>query len=83
MKENKVYHSVIRVPKENAAFIYFQLEANDGLCFYSTLDFEKGDPNRELKISCDSSLKDEVKRLLDKLSQTINIEFLSKEEVTY
>ncbi|EQC46610.1 hypothetical protein [Bacteriovorax sp. Seq25_V] len=80
---NKAYHSVIRVSKADSAFLYFKLEANEGLCFYSTLPFERGDQTRDIKICCDISTKDETLRLLDFLSKNMKIEVLSEEEISY
>ncbi len=79
----KAYHSVIRVSKADSAFLYFKLEANEGLCFYSTLPFAKGDPYRDIKICCDLSTKEEVLRLLKFMSNDMKMEVLSQEEITY
>ncbi|MCK5884856.1 MAG: hypothetical protein KAG61_14295 [Bacteriovoracaceae bacterium] len=76
-----LFHSVIRIPKEESAFTYFILEANEGLAFYSTLPFEKGSPYRDIDIKCSVDFKVELCYLLDRLSQQYPIEFLSQTEL--
>ena len=73
---NKVFHYIIRAPKSEAAFIYFQLEANDGICFYSTLKDSLGQGYRDLDIKGDQTLHQEFLNILNKLKETINIEIL-------
>ena len=75
-KSARVFHTVIRVPKQESAFLYFQLEANEGLCFYSTLQESLGQGHRDIEVTADISLEEEVKRLLEYLSKTIPMEFL-------
>ena len=67
---------VIRVPKAHSAFTYFQLEANENLCFYSTLDESLGKPYRDLMLQGSIEFYAEVKRLLDFLSREFTIEYL-------
>ncbi len=75
---NQVFHFIIRVSKSDSAFVYFQLEANEGLCFYSTLDHEEGQAYRDLDIRGAYEFQDEVSRLLEFLGQSINVEWLKK-----
>lgn len=80
MSENtQVLHLVIRVPKEESAFFYFQLEANEGLCFYSTLPASVGQAYRDIVIKADTSLKEDVLRLIKKLEEKIPMEYLTNE----
>lgn len=69
----EVYQTTIRVNKADSAFIYFQLEANEGLCFYSTLKESMGESYRDIKVTSHISLKEETIRLLDKLSEKLEI----------
>lgn len=75
---NQVFHFIIRVSKSDSAFVYFQLEANEGLCFYSTLDHEEGQVYRDLDIRGASEFQDEVTRLLEFLGQSINVQWLKQ-----
>jgi hypothetical protein len=70
---------VIRVPKEQSAFTYFQLESNEGLCFYSTLESSLGEPFRDLELKGHSSLKAELDHLLERLSLEFPMEILSSD----
>ncbi|MBL6989534.1 MAG: hypothetical protein ISR65_07135 [Bacteriovoracaceae bacterium] len=49
-KLNQLFSITIRVPKEESAFCYFMLEAHEGLCFYSTLEFQKGQGFRDIHL---------------------------------
>jgi len=78
-KPTKTFSYTIRVSKEDSAYLYFQLEANDGLCFYSTLQHETGQTYRDIHIQGSSSLISEFKHLLERLSLECNIELLTRE----
>lgn len=80
-KQNKLKHYIIRVPKSDAAFTYFQFEANDGLCFYSTLESSLKEPFRDIDIKTHESLSEELTRLLTHLGKSINIEILLDEMI--
>lgn len=72
----ELYQSTLRVTKEDSAFLYFQLEANEGLCFYSTIPHQNGDKHRDVTISCHISMKADVLRLIDHLKTKFPIEIL-------
>lgn len=80
-QQNRLFHMIIRVPKDQSAFTYFTFEANDGLCFYSTLESSLGEPFRDIDVKTHISLKDELLRLVDFLSNDYPIEILSQEEI--
>lgn len=75
-----VQQLIIRVPKENSVFTYFTFEACDNLCFYSTLDHQKGQNYRDIVVTSTIEFGDEVKRVLEQLSSSYPIEIL-KEKV--
>ena len=79
LEKDTLKHLVIRVPKSDAAFTYFQFEANDGLCFYSTLESSLKEPYRDIDIKTHQSLSEELTRLLSYLSKSINMEILINE----
>ena len=74
---NQTFKVVIRVPKEESAFTYFQLEANEGLCFYSTLESSLKEGYRDIEIQGDLSLKDEAFKLIEILKKSIPITVIS------
>lgn len=67
---------IIRLPKAHSAFTYFQLEANENLCFYSTLDESLGQPYRDLKIQGSVEFYKATKSLLESLSKQFSIDYL-------
>ncbi|MCB9062733.1 MAG: hypothetical protein H6622_14510 [Halobacteriovoraceae bacterium] len=70
---NNIFKFTIRVPKSQSAFTYFQLESNEGLCFYSTLEESLGKLYRDIEICGPIEFKDEVNRLLDFLGKQYTI----------
>ncbi len=78
---NTLKRLIIRVNKTDAAFIYFQFEANDGLCFYSTLESSLGAPFRDIEIKTHNSLANELIRLIDHLKNVLHLEILNEEWV--
>ena len=77
--KNKLKHLVIRVPKPEASFTYFQFEANDGICFYSTLESSLKEPYRDIDVKTHESLSDELLRLIAHLQNKIHLEILSEQ----
>lgn len=73
MMRERLNHYIIRVPKDQAAFTYFQLEANEGLAFYSTLDQSLRENYRDIELFSPQSLTKELDNFLEYL----------KNEVTY
>lgn len=61
----------IRVKKEDSAFVYFILESYEGICSYSTLDFQVGDSYRDLELRIPPDYLDEVESLLHDLGELI------------
>jgi hypothetical protein len=78
-KKARLKHLVIRVPKPEASFTYFQFEANDGLCFYSTLESSMKEPYRDIDIKTDESLSEELMRLINILQNKFHLEILSEQ----
>lgn len=76
---SQLFHYIIRLNKEDSAFFYFQLEANDGLCFYSTLPYEPHTQYRDIEMKGDILLKVEVDRLIKKCAEKFKIDVLVDE----
>ncbi len=64
VKNLKLYHIVLELKKEDSAFLYFQLESNDGLAFYSTLPFTPHDQTRLIDIKGDVRLLESLIKVL-------------------
>jgi hypothetical protein len=74
-------HIIIRVPKSQAAFTYFQFEAREGLCFYSTLDHVVGQNYRDIDIKTPVEFKKQLMELLVILGKQFSVEYMLNEEI--
>jgi hypothetical protein len=69
-----IHHSVkkvIRVKKEDSAYVYFILESYEGITSYSTLDFKHGDNFRDLELRIPTDFLSEVEDLLKILGEMV------------
>lgn len=64
---------VIRVRKEDSAYVYFMLESNEGIASYSTLAFKPGDAHRDLELRIPPDFVPEVDSLLARLRGEIDV----------
>jgi len=80
-ESQKLRHLIIRVPKDQAAFTYFQLEANEGLAFYSTLDQSLKEAYRDIEVFSPLSLSLEFANFLDHLKSEIPYNIRIDEEL--
>lgn len=78
---NQLFHYIIRLSKEDSAFFYFQLEANDGLCFYSTLPYEHHAQYRDIELKGDILLKSEVEHVINYCSKKFPVDILTNETI--
>jgi len=62
---------VIRVRKQDSAFVYFTLEANEGIASYSTLPHQAGDAFRDLELRIPPDFVNEVDELLKSLGEMV------------
>ncbi len=62
---------VIRVKKEDSAFVYFILESYEGITSYSTLDFKSGDLHRDLELRIPPDFEQEVEEVLNSFGDMI------------
>lgn len=72
-KPIEVFRYIIKVPKQHSSFLYFILEACDGMCFYSTLNYEVGWPFRRIEINTTEWFRPELERLCQKLADTLSL----------
>ncbi len=77
----QLFHLIIRLAKEDSAFFYFQLEANDGLCFYSTLNHPPHAQYRDIDLKGDILLKKELLHLISECSKKFKIEITLDEVI--
>jgi hypothetical protein len=64
-------HRKIRMRKEDSAFVYFILEAHEGICSYSTLPFEPTDAHRDMLLRIPPDFVQEVQAVLNELGDKI------------
>ncbi|MCF8060119.1 MAG: hypothetical protein K9K67_12540 [Bacteriovoracaceae bacterium] len=72
-------HIIVRVPKDQAAFLYFQLEANEGLAFYSTIDKSLREPFRDIEMFSPMSLSKEISHFIEYVQKEVPLIFLVDE----
>lgn len=73
---DQIHTIIIRVPKKDSSYVYFTLEANEGLCFYSTLKHQKESPFRDIEIKLTNSLTNEFLTVFKFLSDNIEVTVL-------
>lgn len=69
--DRKLRHLIIRVPKDQAAFLYFQLESNEGLAFYSTLDVSLKEAFRDIELFSPKSLTPELDHFIEAITPQV------------
>ena len=70
---DKVHTIIIQVEKKDSSYVYFTLEANEGLCFYSTLEHQKESPFRQIEINLTRSLVNEFLTVYRSLNDKLEI----------
>jgi hypothetical protein len=73
-----IFQYIVRVAKKDAVFLYFQLESNEGLCFYSTKDGDKSETFRMIDICGSLDFQAQVKELLLGLQNEIQLEIIEE-----
>lgn len=71
---------ILRVRKEDSAYLYQILEASEGLTNYSTLPAEKNSPHRDILLHLAPDLIREVHELVERLGREIPIEVMPAEK---
>jgi hypothetical protein len=78
----QIYYCRLRLAKDDAYFVYFTFEANEGLCYYSTVDESLKGQYRDLDVKCPIELKDSLKALIERLQREIRLDFLLEEIIS-
>ncbi len=74
-----IWKIIVRTSKEDSAFFYFTLEANENLCFYSTLDASLGETYRDIAIGITANLRPEFDVMFKALCECMSVQLLSEE----
>lgn len=76
-----LYYTRLRMPKDDAFFVYFTFESNEGLCFYSTVDESLKGSYRDIDVRCSIEMKEDLKALIARLQTEIRLDVLQEEEI--
>ena len=79
--DHLLYQTLIRTSNQDSVLIYYVLEAQENLCFYSTLDFKQHQSYRDVEIKCTIEMKDELQQVLNGLKKDITLEKLSDRQI--
>jgi hypothetical protein len=75
-RDFNIQSTIVRVSKSDAAFLYFTLEANEGVCWYSTLDDDEkrlGGTYRDILIMTTEDFSVALENILNDLRQSFPI----------
>ena len=81
IKSKTVRHLILRVAKENSAFVYFTLESNEGISFYSTQKYETGQAYRDIEIYLDNELSSNFDKITQALVKRFDLETILDETI--
>lgn len=79
IEDKKLRNLVIKIAREHSSMLYFILESNDNMAFYSTLPFEKNALHREITLHCTPELSSQVDNILDHFGKSYPLEILRDE----
>ena len=74
-------HYIIRVPKDEAFFVYFTLEASEGMAFYSTLDESLRRDYRDIDVKLTPEWEDAFEKTLERLQEFGRVDIILKEAI--
>lgn len=77
----ELYYCRLRVPKDEAYFVYFTFESNEGLCYYSTVDDSLKGQYRDIDVRCPIEAKTDLMNLIQRLQSEIRLDVLSEEVI--
>lgn len=65
---------ILRVKKEDSAYVYQVIESYEGITNHSTLGEEKGTPHRDVILHIAPDLRHHVERMVEELKKEIPLE---------
>ncbi|MFA5584464.1 MAG: hypothetical protein WDA09_09630 [Bacteriovoracaceae bacterium] len=79
-KETKeLYYCLLRVPKDEAYFVYFTFESNEGLCYYSTTDDSLKGQFRDIEVRAPIEAREDLSALINRLKSEIRLDILEEQ----
>lgn len=67
----------VRVRKKDSSFLYFMLESNEGIAFYSTLDESLDVFHRDIEICATPEFSAQVDNLIEHFQKKAKLEILA------
>ena len=80
-QSKELYYTRIRVSKDDAYFVYFTFESNEGLCFYSTVDESLKGAYRDIDARCPIEARENLKALITRLQSEMRLDVLHEEVI--
>lgn len=77
-----LYYTRLRVSKDDAYFVYFTFESNEGLCYYSTVDESLKGSYRDIDVRCPVEGQDNLKALVARLQTEFRLDVLLEETIS-
>ena len=74
-------HYILRVPKDEAFFVYFTLESSEGMAFYSTLDESLRREYRDIDVKLTPEWEDAFELTVGRLQEFGRVDILLKETI--
>ena len=76
-----LFYCVLRMAKDDAYFVYFTFEANEGMCFYSTVDESLKGQYRDIEVGCPIEWKEKLIELISRLQAEIRLDVLEEKTI--
>ncbi len=80
-KTKQLYYCRLRVSKDDAYFVYFTFESNEGLCFYSTVDESLKGQYRDIDVKTSIEMQGPLKKLLERLQTELRLDILEEKVI--
>lgn len=78
-KETKqLYYCLLRVPKDEAYFVYFTFESNEGLCYYSTTDESLKGQYRDIEVRAPIEARENLLALINRLKTELRLDVITE-----
>lgn len=78
----ELFYCTLRMPKDDAYFVYFTFESNEGMCFYSTLDESLKGQYRDIEVRCPIEWKAHLLGLIQRLQAEIRLDILEEKIIS-
>ena len=78
----QLFYCILRMPKDDAFFVYFTFESNEGMCFYSTLDESLKGQYRDIEVRCPIEWEPALKALIARLQTEIRLDSLEEKIIS-